>query len=162
MEASKIKQLTKEELEVVVKNSISYSEVLRKLGYHVTGGEPWRNLKKRLQELDIDISHFKGKAHGTSDVKKYSLDEILVRNSIYSNRRALKKRLIEEKLREYKCDICGISEWQGKSLSLQLDYINGVNNDNRVENLRFLCPNCHSQTETFSGRNIYKSRGLGA
>lgn len=96
MEASKIKQLTKEELEVVVKNSISYSEVLRKLGYHVTGGEPWRNLKKRLQELDIDISHFKGKAHGTSDVKKYSLDEILVRNSIYSNRRALKKRLIEE------------------------------------------------------------------
>lgn len=119
-------------------------------------------MKKRLQELDIDISHFKGKAHGTSDVKKYSLDEILVRNSIYSNRRALKKRLIEEKLREYKCDICGISEWQGKSLSLQLDYINGVNNDNRVENLRFLCPNCHSQTETFSGRNIYKSRGLRA
>ena len=54
--------------------------------------------------------------------------------------------------KEYKCEICGISEWQGKELSLQLDHINGINNDNRIENLRLLCPNCHSQTETFSGR----------
>lgn len=53
--------------------------------------------------------------------------------------------------REYKCEICNISEWQNKPLVLQVDHINGIHNDNRVENLRFICPNCHSQTETFCG-----------
>lgn len=55
---------------------------------------------------------------------------------------------------EYKCAICGISEWLGNPLSLQLDHINGISNDHRLENLRLVCPNCHSQTETFAGRNV--------
>lgn len=111
MESSKIKQLTKEELEELVKDSITYSEVLKKLGYNVTGGEPWKNLKSRLKELNIDTNHFKGKAHGTSNTKKYSLEEILVENSTYTSRETLKKRLIKEGWKEYKCEICGISEW---------------------------------------------------
>jgi 5-methylcytosine-specific restriction endonuclease McrA len=159
---SRIKQLTKTELENIVKTSISYSEVLKKIGYHVTGGEPWRMLKQRIKQDNIDVTHFKGKSHGTSDTKIYDIEEILVENSIYTNRNFLKKRLIKEGYKEYKCEICGINSWMGKELSLQLDHINGINNDNRIENLRLLCPNCHSQTETFSGRNIYKSRGVGA
>ena len=55
---------------------------------------------------------------------------------------------------EYKCQKCGISEWLGNPLTLQLDHINGVNNDHRLTNLRFLCPNCHSQTDTYAGKNM--------
>lgn len=123
------------------------------LGYHEKGGAPWRNLKKRIEELEIDTSHFKGRAHGTSKNQKYELCEILIKDSTYTNMNRLKLRLIKEGLKENKCEECGISEWRGKSLSCQIHHINGVNNDNRLENLQFLCPNCHSQTDTFSGRN---------
>lgn len=85
---------------------------------------------------------------------KYSLEEILVENSNYNNRTSLKKRILDEKLLEYKCALCGnTGEWMGKELSLQLDHKNGKNNDHRLKNLRFLCPNCHSQTETYAGKN---------
>jgi 5-methylcytosine-specific restriction endonuclease McrA len=61
---------------------------------------------------------------------------------------------VNEGRMEYKCQCCGISEWLDKPISLQLDHINGINNDHRIENLRFLCPNCHSQTDTYAGKNI--------
>lgn len=69
------------------------------------------------------------------------------------SRTNLKKRLLEAGLLENRCGICRLSEWQGKPLSIQIDHINGIRNDNRLENLRMLCPNCHSQTETFASRN---------
>ena len=65
----------------------------------------------------------------------------------------MKKGLLNSNLLEYKCALCGnTGEWQGKPLTLQLDHINGEHLDHRLENLRFLCPNCHSQTETFGSR----------
>lgn len=80
-------------------------------------------------------------------------DEVFTEGSSYA-RHLLKKRLIKHKLIEYKCTECGnTGEWMGKPLSLQLDHINGVNNDNRLENLRFICANCHSQTDTYAGKN---------
>jgi hypothetical protein len=69
------------------------------------------------------------------------------------NRTHLKQRLVRLGLLEEACDECGITEWRGKPLSLCLHHINGVNDDNRLENLAVLCPNCHSQTENFAGRN---------
>ena len=81
------------------------------------------------------------------------LDEILVKNSTY-NRFHLKKRLLKQNLLENTCAICGCQPiHNGKPLVLVIDHINGVHNDNRINNLRMLCPNCHSQTDTFSGRN---------
>ncbi|UWF79065.1 MAG: NinG protein [Bacteriophage sp.] len=148
--------ISKDELNELVTNSISYSEVLRKMGYHEMGGGPWNSLKKKIKMFNIDTSHFKGKSHGTSNTIKYDIDAVLVKNSPYVNLGSLKKRLIKEKNFEYKCAICGIDSWQNKPISLHLDHINGINNDHRIENLRFLCPNCHSQTDTYCGRNIYK------
>jgi len=74
------------------------------------------------------------------------------------NRTHLKTRLLEAGLLQNRCQECGLSEWRGKRLSIQIDHINGIKNDNRLENLRMLCPNCHSQTETFASRNRRKLR----
>lgn len=68
-------------------------------------------------------------------------------------RAPLKRRLLAEGIKENKCEECGITEWKDNLLSMHLDHINGVNNDHRLKNLRMLCPNCHSQTPTYCGRN---------
>ena len=97
----------------------------------------------------------KGKSVGPSDVwkDKFPLESILVENSTYS-RRSLKKRLIDETLLEYQCQLCGIGPvWNAKPMPLILDHINGVNNDNRIENLRFVCSNCDSQLPTYKSKN---------
>jgi 5-methylcytosine-specific restriction endonuclease McrA len=75
-----------------------------------------------------------------------------------SNRGVIKRRLIASGELRYECAICAITEWQGRRLSLQIDHINGERLDYRLENLRILCPNCHSQTETFAGRNLVARR----
>jgi hypothetical protein len=78
--------------------------------------------------------------------------EIMISNRM--SRGSIKRRLIEMGLFEERCSRCGIEEWRGKELTIHIDHINGVNDDWRLENLRMLCPNCHSQTPTFSGRNL--------
>jgi 5-methylcytosine-specific restriction endonuclease McrA len=80
-------------------------------------------------------------------------EEVFIEESTYPRHR-LKGRILKQNLIEYKCQCCGIKdEWNKQKLVLQLDHINGINNDNRLENLRFLCPNCHSQQDTFAARN---------
>ena len=88
--------------------------------------------------------------------KTKSLDEILVEDSSYDCTSSLKKRLFKEGVKEQKCECCGISEWLGKPIALELHHINGVHNDNRIENLQILCPNCHSQTNNYCGKNAKK------
>jgi Zn finger protein HypA/HybF involved in hydrogenase expression len=92
--------------------------------------------------------------------KRFSNDIVFVENSSYA-RHNLKRRIIEEKLLEYKCICCGnIGEHNNQPLTLQLDHINGVNNDHRLENLRFLCPNCHTQQDTYAAKNILKQKNI--
>lgn len=84
--------------------------------------------------------------------RRFDNSVVFVENSSYPRHR-LKFRIIEGNMIPHKCE-CGIgSEWNGKKLSLQLDHKNGINNDNRIVNLRFLCPNCHSQQMTYAGKN---------
>ena len=85
---------------------------------------------------------------------KIPLNEILDGMHPYYQTLKLKKRLIKEKILENKCAECNIVEWNGKQIVLQLDHINGDNSDHRASNLRLLCPNCHSQTDTWCGKRV--------
>lgn len=138
----------------IIKNSTSIRQILLKLELSVTNGN-YRTIKNKIFQHNIDISHFlgksqsKGQKHAWPTKKEFS--EVAVENSSYS-RTNLKKRIITDNLLDYKCCFCGITEWKDKKLSLHLHHINGIDNDHRLENLCFLCPNCHSQTESYCGR----------
>lgn len=156
---SKVYKLNDDDFKELVLSNHGYSDILRGLGLSPKGGSSSKVLKRRIQELDIDISHFYPINKKAIDSKRKNLEDILVENSTYTNISRLKKKLLSEKLIEYKCDICNNNgTWLGESLTLQLDHINGIYNDHRLCNLRFLCPNCHSQTPSYSGRN--KGKGI--
>lgn len=145
---------TDEQFLQAVKDSTYMTDLLRKLG--LTDGSR-KSVKKVIDQLNPDTSHWidinllKQKNFKTGLIE-IPIEDVLVENSkyVYSD---LKKKLLKHKILEYKCYSCPLTtEWNGKPLTLQLDHINGKHNDNRVENLRLLCPNCHSQTETFCGK----------
>jgi Zn finger protein HypA/HybF involved in hydrogenase expression len=110
-------------------------------------------LDKKLKEYNIDDSNFKYcNSRGNKWKTIYTNEEVFCTNSMMSTTN-IKKRIIRDSILEYKCHECEIRDiWNGKKIVLQLDHINGINNDNRIENIRLLCPNCHSQTNTFSRR----------
>lgn len=146
-----IKDYTRQELQKIADSCSSRHDILLKMGYSASGGTSKVALKEALLKNNIDVSHFK------ITKSQYQLDEVLIENSRYSNRSKLKERLLKAGLLEYRCASCGnTGEWNGKPLTLQLEHKNGVSNDNRLENLCFLCPNCHSQTRTYAGRNKRK------
>lgn len=150
---SRIWEIDTEELQRIANMSNSISDMLEYLGYQRNYGSVANTLKKVIQEKEIDTSHFNPFARNHQKVI-HPIDEILTKDSRYTNMERLKIRLVSEGYLEYKCALCGnVGEWNGKPLSLQIDHINGVHSDNRIDNLRFLCPNYHSQTDTYSGRN---------
>lgn len=152
---NKIYKLSDEQFVELLKKSSTISEVLFKLGYTVKGNSwGYSQVKRRMDDLNLDCSIFKGKSAviKTNKLNNVKKEDILKENCKHQ-RTVLRRYVIKNNLIPYKCAICGCTEWQGKTLSLELDHINGVNNDNRLENLRFLCPNCHSQTSTYGSRN---------
>ena len=155
---SPIWKISKKELIEIVLSCDTFSCILSKFNLLNKGGNV-KTLKTRLLEDKIDYSHIpEGRGSNKNRPKgartPLDLKKVLVKNSCYNNRQTLKKRLVKEKLLDYKCDECGLQDiWNKKSITLQLDHKNGIHNDNRIDNLRFLCPNCHSQTDTFAGRN---------
>ena len=144
----------KENLEKVVVNSQTYSDVARKIGITTKGGCSFKAIKKYIKLYNLDTSHFLNRSEfNIFNSKKIGrtrpLNEILVENSTYSNTVNLKKRLYKEFLKPRECELCGQDEeWRGKKMSLILDHKNGVNTDNRIENLRIVCPNCNATLPT--------------
>lgn len=155
-----LSKVTDNEFIKIVLSGDSALDIMRKLGYTSTSGGTAVAIKNRITKLRIDTSHFtRNKKIRLENIGRpsYRMDEILIKDSIYLNRNRLKLRLISEKLLEYKCIKCNNNgKWLNENLSLHLDHINGIYNDNRLENLRFLCPNCHSTTDTYCGKNIIK------
>ncbi len=149
----KLKKYTKEQLELAVATSISYREVLSKLNIKAAGGN-YQTLRKAIKHFSIDVSHMLGLSHNRGKVHgpKRNIEEYLSnKQAITSN--ALRKRLISEGIFEARCSSCGLVEWLGEPIPLELDHINGKHADNTLTNLRLLCPNCHALTPTYRGKN---------
>jgi hypothetical protein len=146
-------RFTEETAREAIAASRTWSEALRRLGYSPRGGNP-RTLQKYAALWDIGTDHFDPDAVRNEALRRgrVPLDAILVEDSPYS-RSWLKHRLFVEGVKERRCELCGQDEmWRGDVMALILDHVNGVSTDNRIENLRVLCPNCAATLQTHCGR----------
>lgn len=149
---------TDEQFIEAVKSSLSYAEVLRKLGLKAAGSN-YDTVKRKISELNLDISHMTGQAWNQGDKyrpirEKKPLEEILVEHSTWVSTNNLRKRLLDEGVKPRQCECCKRTEWMGKPIALELHHINGIKDDLRIENLQILCPNCHAFTDNYRGKNI--------
>ena len=148
MTISLLSSYTDDEFKQIVKISSSYSDLLKKLGYNAKSGDLVKMVSKRVQELNCDTSHF--------NLKKSIVrteENIFIENST-AEQSTLRKWYKKGNYTEYKCAICGQEPfWNGKELTLILDHINGKNKDDRLENLRWVCPNCNQQLDTTGSKN---------
>lgn len=142
-----------EQLIEAVKAASCISDVIRSLGLQAKGGN-FQTIRKHMIRLGLDDPGWRKRGvspKGTQ--RRYSLSEILVRNSTYASSSNLKHRLWKEGLLDRRCYECGITEWYGRPAPLELEHINGDKLDNRLDNLSILCPNCHAFTSTYRGKN---------
>lgn len=148
---------SKDDFEKIINDSSSFGEILRKTN-GVFGGGAYAAIKNRCEKDGIDISHIptgigSNKGRNGFGPEPIPLKDILIEHSNYQRVR-LKERLIKEGFLKEQCAVCKLGpEWHGQRLVLQIDHINGISDDNRLENLRILCPNCHTQTHNFAGKN---------
>lgn len=141
MPKHKYKNYSDEDIIKAVQEAKSIAQVLRNLDLVPRGGN-YANIKKHIQRLKCSTDHFTGQAHLKGQEIKPFRD--------LKSRRAVRRRLIQE--RGHTCEECGLSEWRGKPISIEVEHSNGVSNDNSPDNLRLLCPNCHAQTPTYRRR----------
>lgn len=141
------KSWTDEDLRTAAKNNKSLAGLCRSLNLSPRGSRT--DIIKHLEHLGVNLDHWTRQAHRPKGSYKYELGEILIQDSPYTNSTDLKKRLWEAEILEKRCYLCGCSPiWRSEYLELELDHINGSHRDNRLKNLRILCPNCHSQQGT--------------
>lgn len=162
-----LRKYDKEWLEELCKDSFSYAEVLRKAGRKQGGGSQ-ETLRKKIFEYDIDISHFTGMQWNKGLTKetdervsktalkreKYSLEEVFKKDSLITQK-GLRGYIERYQIIPYRCSKCGCDgHWQDGIIALEIHHKDGDNHNNEIENLEYLCPNCHALTENYRGKNI--------
>ena len=157
---NKLDAIDDETFKTLLKNNRTWTSFAMACGFESASGGR-KILTQRIEMLGLDTNHF--------DCRQIDNDKIFVVDSHYVNGRNIKKRLALDFDRVYECAACknssftkrdGVLMWNDQEITLQLEHINGVNNDHRPQNLCFLCPNCHSQTSTFTGRNLKKYKAM--
>jgi hypothetical protein len=154
------RQFTYAELQSAARRADSFAQMLRVLDVNVTAAAH-RRVKAATIRWGIDTSHFLGQAHNRGQKfpgRAAPLAQVLVAGKL-TNTIDLKRRLLEAGLLVRECAECERDEWNGEPIPLELDHINGDRTDNRLENVRLVCPNCHAQTPTYRGRNIGRRAG---
>lgn len=152
---------TDEEFRQAVAASFSVRQVLAQIGLVPAGGN-YKTVQSRIKKLGLDTSHFTGAAWNQGARyqafgKHPDLQALLVDGSSCQSFK-LKNRLLKAGILAPVCASCQCAEWLGQPIPLELDHINGVNSDNRLENLRLLCPNCHALTATYRGKNQNRTK----
>lgn len=152
MAIAKFKQISLQELEEIVLKCTSFSEVMRQLGYKsFTSQQP--ALKQYLEKNNIDYSHFKGHAWNKNEMPLSDDNDFGI-----VSKRSIREILLKE--RPYQCENCGLTNWLGKPIILQVHHIDGNSNHNTRNNLMLLCPNCHSQTENWCNKNVNRHTNI--
>jgi 5-methylcytosine-specific restriction endonuclease McrA len=150
------RKYNKEKLQEVANKCFSFRQMLIEFGLKETGGN-YTNIQSRCKEFNVNTSHFFGKGWNNKKHPSYSkngkpLVDFFVKGDKKISSSRVKSRLINNDLREYKCEKCGIIDWMGERIVIELHHINGDPTDNRLDNIQLLCPNCHSQTHNYCKR----------
>lgn len=149
-----LKKYTKEWLEELCTDSYSLAEVLKKAG-RAQGGGSQATLRKKIEEFGIDTSHFVGRnwRQNPEFTEKYTVETLFIKGKEISNI-TLRRYIDKYELKPYKCALCGCTgDWMGYELTLQLHHKDGDRTNNELDNLEYRCPNCHSITESYGGKN---------
>lgn len=152
-----IKRWTDDQLKAAIETSTSFKETILKLGVKTNS----LTVRKHALRLSLSLSHFKNVSYCFNKwERRLPLRKLLSNDpEVKINSSSIKERILRLGLLIEKCYRCSCAPiWLGETLTLQLDHINGCSTDNRLENLRLLCPNCHSQTKTYCGRNLGRDK----
>lgn len=150
--------ISKERAEEICKQVYSIADFCRMVGWKPVGGN-YKTVHKYIKEYNLDISHFTGQKTNLGNKNNIGLpkEEFFKKDKLIKSSDLIKK-LIDLGLKEYKCECCEITEWNGKEIRLQIHHIDGDHFNNELNNLKILCPNCHSQTDTYAGKKNPKGK----
>jgi hypothetical protein len=156
----KWERFTRQEIEQFALESNSYAELARKCGYNGKAGSNIKEMHLMVTQLNLDISHFTGQA--SQKGKTYQTDkyvpfkEYIKGEHVQTNK--LRKKLLREGLKEHICECCLNTIWNDVPIPLEVHHKDGDKNNNDIDNLQLLCPNCHALTDTYKGKNIKKHK----